>query len=389
MTWSTVADIRAKVQRRWDDQSLLRALAAGSPFPVITVALRGPPVAQIGDDLLAVQAWVKQLDAGARRGAHYELEHAEVGGRTFGRNRLPVRARIDGYAQAWAILGVTSQAEAFQEILALADAEPAARAWAGQHPFRALRLGETSTGTWPGLVAAYQWLTQARGSGAYVRQITAPGVDTKFVENHRGVLAQMLEVSSTAGGFVKDLGLGRKPELVRLRPAPSLGLVSSGQSSPFTELSVRRAELAELDLAPACAVVVENEVTFLSLDVPADGVLVWGKGFEVDRAGSLPWLAHVPVWYWGDLDTHGFAILDRLRTWLPHTMSFLMDAPTLLAHRERWVREDSPTRAALDHLTAEESAVYTDLVTDRYGDRIRLEQERVDWSWVREHVPYG
>lgn len=41
------------------------------------------------------------------------------------------------------------------------------------------------------------------------------------------------------------------------------------------------------------------------------------------------------VHYWGDLDTHGSAILDRLRAWLPQTRSFLMDRETLLDHRER------------------------------------------------------
>jgi hypothetical protein len=51
--------------------------------------------------------------------------------------------------------------------------------------------------------------------------------------------------------------------------------------------------------------------------VPRERTVLWGKGFEVDRAGSLPWLASADVIDWGDLDTHGFAILSRLRAWLP------------------------------------------------------------------------
>ena len=49
----------------------------------------------------------------------------------------------------------------------------------------------------------------------------------------------------------------------------------------------------------------------------------------------------------GDIDTHGFAILDRLRAWLPQTRSVLMDRDTLLAHRDRWVTEDRPAKSAL------------------------------------------
>jgi hypothetical protein len=227
----------------------------------------------------------------------------------------------------------------------------------------------------PRLLAAFEWLDAHRGSGKYLREISAPGVDTKFGEKHRPVLAAMLGVSSTAAGFLADLGLRTKPEMVRIRVSPSLGL-----PAPISELALRATELRELAIAPRTAIVIENEVTYLSVDVPDDGIVIWGKGFEVDRVGRLPWLADIPVIYWGDIDTHGFAILDRLRTWLPTARSILMDRETLLAHRERWVSEDRPATSSLTRLTAAELDLYTDLVTDRLGLRVRLEQERVDWA---------
>jgi len=100
----------------------------------------------------------------------------------------------------------------------------------------------------------------------------------------------------------------------------------------------------------------------------------------------MPWLAEAAVDYWGDLDTHGFAILNQLRAWLPQTQSVLMDRETLLAHRDRWVPEPTPTKATLGRLTCEESALYLDLVTDRFTERVRLEQERVDWQWALERL---
>lgn len=94
------------------------------------------------------------------------------------------------------------------------------------------------------------------------------------------------------------------------------------------------------------------------------------------------------VQYWGDLDTHGFAILHRLRAWLPQTLSFLMDRDTLIAHRDRWGREPTPTAARLDGLTLEEAGLYGELVEGRHGENVRLEQERLDWGWVLERLPY-
>lgn len=92
------------------------------------------------------------------------------------------------------------------------------------------------------------------------------------------------------------------------------------------------------------------------------------------------------VTYWGDIDTHGFAILDLLRAWLPQTQSTLMDRATLVAHRDRWVDEDRPTKAALSRLAPEERDLYEDLVADSLGQRVRLEQERIDWAWASERL---
>lgn len=378
MSWTSFADIKAKVRRRWDDGSLLRALAAGEPFPVIDLPLRGPKPAEIGDDLGAVQAWVADLTAGAgsRGQVRYELEHAVVGGRLVGRNRLPSRVRIASYGQAWALLGVGAEVMAYERLLTLADSEPVVREWVGREPLPAVALGED----WPVLLRAYRWLNDARNSGRYLREIDAPGVDTKFVERRRPVLAALLGVPAT--GFVGALGLRGKPDLIRLRIDPALGVFGG-----LSDITTRVDELAAAAINARTAVVVENEITFLTVPLPPGGVLLWGKGFEVDRTGSLPWLAEAEVHYWGDLDTHGFAILSRLRAWLPQTQSFLMDRETLLQHRDRWGQESKPTHARLAKLTDPEAALYADLVSDRWGVGIRLEQERIDWAWVAARLP--
>lgn len=375
--WSTPDDIAAKVRRRWLDGSLLRALTASDELPAIDIALRGPKTADIGDDLDAVRAWIHRLDTGRRGDTRYALEWASIGGRHFGRNLVPTRAVVSTFDQVWALLGVADEARRFQRVVAAsAGLEPVA-AWALAHPHRAVELADE----WERLVAAYIWLEDQRGSGRYLREISAPGVDTKFAERHRSVLAGMLGVAPSANGLLTGLGLRTKPELVRLRVCPSLGL-----PKPLTELAVRSDELAELDLAPRRVLVVENEITYLSAEVPDRGVVFWGKGFEVDRVGRLPWLTDVEVEYWGDLDTHGFAILDRLRAWLPQTRSVLMDRDTLLVHRDRWVVEVRPATSVLPRLRSDEKDLYEDLVSDRLGDRVRLEQERIDWAWARERL---
>jgi hypothetical protein len=373
--WTTRRDIEERVRRRWDDGSLLRAHAGAAEFSAIEIPVRGPRASEIGDDLVAVREWISALSAGSDSGRRYDVVLGQVGGRHIGRNALPTRAVVSTMDQAWSLLGVRREVHRFDALLELAEMTAAVRSWVLAHPHRALELADEM----PRLLAAVEWLDTHRDSGQYLRQISAPGVDTKFAERHRPVLAAMLGVSHTASGFLRDLGLRAKPEMVRIRVATSLGM-----PAPISELSLRASEVRDLAIAPRSALVIENEVTYLSVDVPEDGVVIWGKGFEVDRVGRLPWLADIPVFYWGDIDTHGFAILDRLRAWLPTARSILMDRETLLAHRERWVTEDRPATSSLMRLTADELDLYTDLVTDRLSRRVRLEQERVDWTWAEQ-----
>ncbi len=277
------------------------------------------------------------LDAGSRGGARYELQWTGIGGRRIGRNAVPSHAVVSTFEQAWSLLGVGAQVRTFDEVLAVASGHAALWTWVVRNPLRAISLHADMAR----LVAAGTWLEAGRDSGRYLREISAPGVDTKFVESHRSVLAAILGVPSTASGFVTALGLRSKPELVRLRADALLGLPA------LTEVALRTDELAGVSMVPSRALVVENEVTYLSVPVPEGGLVLWGKGFEVDRVGRLPWLAGVPVDYWGDIDTHGFAILDRLRAWLPQVRSLLMDRRTLVAHRDRWVTEERPSTSPL------------------------------------------
>ena len=110
-------------------------------------------------------------------------------------------------------------------------------------------------------------------------------------------------------------------------------------------------------------------------------------GHAVNLLRLLPWLRASRVVVWGDVDTHGFAILDQLRGHFPHVASLLMDRETLLAHRVHWGEESAPARHELFRLTDDELAVYDALRFDRIQPRLRLEQERVGYGWICERLP--
>jgi hypothetical protein len=261
---------------------------------------------------------------------------------------------------------------------------PALVPWVVVHPRQALEHHQV----WDQVLATVRWIVEHDTSSRYVRQIDVEAVDTKFVEGHRKLFDELLSLvlpedridrRYPAANFAGRFRFLQRPGYVRFR----LLVPQSGLPAGISEVQLRVEEAAGLELRPATAFVVENEISYLAFPTVADAVVLFGSGYLV-ASRELPWLQQAELVYWGDIDTHGFAILDGLRSRHPGVTSILMDADTLLAHRRQWVREPVPTRRALERLTPNEGAVYRDLVEDRYGPAVRMEQERVRFSLLEQ-----
>lgn len=389
--WTTVADVQSAVRRRWNDGTLLAAYAANLPFPAMSLPVRGPRVSEIGAHLDEVRRWRDALVRASAGGAAYQLVEETVGGRVAGRNAIPNRVLIDTFEQAWRLLGVQSEVTAFVDLLGRTREEaPELVEWVLANPLRVLRAQEV----WLPALAAYRWLRSPAARGAWLREISAPGVDTKFVERQRGLLtdllvaggAHLMPVEGTPGAigsFAQQFGLRTPERLVQLRFQRGF----AGMPPEVSQGGFRLAELAHLPAQLAAVVIVENLQTFQAWPLPRDGVVIWGAGYLAPRLSRLSWVREAPaVVYSGDLDTHGFAILNGLRMGVGHVESLAMDRATLLAHRDRWGTERTPTAARLPRLTPAEDELYRDLVEDTYGPRVRLEQERLDWGHVAQLI---
>ena len=111
---------------------------------------------------------------------------------------------------------------------------------------------------------------------------------------------------------------------------------------------------------------------------------IFGAGYGFESLERTHWLSRCRLHYWGDIDTHGFAILDALRHRFGHVQSLLMDRSTFLEFESLWGSEDAPLDRDLGALTAEERALYDELRDNRLGRNLRLEQERIGFGWVRD-----
>lgn len=228
------------------------------------------------------------------------------------------------------------------------------------------------------------WLAAYPDSRLFVRQLPVAGLDSKWLEARKGLLGEWLRALTDApvdNDFWQLSGLRRESDRLRMRVLdPALRAQVGGLSdiqSPFEQL-------AGLNWSVRRVFIVENKQTGLAFNDLPGAVVLMARGYAVDALAQLPWLREAAsVHYWGDLDTHGLAILGRLRGYLPQAQSVLMDEATLLAHRALWVTEPTPQAATrIKHLDDTEQALYGDLRADRWGVRVRLEQERIGWGYA-------
>jgi hypothetical protein len=335
--------------------------------------------------------WAERFrrDSRTRAGAaRFAVEYRNNGGRSLGSNSVPARIRIESFGQLCALLGTTSEVRSLDEIIdQTRNGVPELVPWVRAQPRKAIDNGNV----WSDLLAVVAWVREASTEQLYLRQIDVEGVDTKFVDRHRGVLDELLtavlpegriDKDHTAGDFARRYRFRTRPEYTRFRVLGS----ESALPEACSEFTLRTEELASLELTSRLLFVVENEITYLAFPHVPDALVVFGSGFGLASLRPLPWLVGKEIVYWGDIDTHGFDILNRLRSRFDSVRSILMDESTLLAHRGQWVAEPSPTNRPLPNLTDAEAALYGDLVEDRFGPTIRLEQERVRPSLLESEL---
>jgi len=232
------------------------------------------------------------------------------------------------------------------------------------------------------LVALLAWLEANPASNLLPRQLPVPGVHSKWLEGHRRIVMRWLgairQYETRGVSFEQLTGLRVPPERLRLRVLDS---ALREKLAGLADIESPVDDIAAWTLPIRAVFIVENLQTGLAFGDLPGAVVFMKQGYAVDVFGRIPWLASLPVFYWGDLDTHGFAILDRIRTYIPQARSLLMDEPTLLQHQTLWTQEESPTaERKFARLTIAEAELYAALQSGRWGHGIRLEQERIEWS---------
>jgi hypothetical protein len=391
VSWTTPADLRAQVQKLWDKGQLLAACVGDAPlrgealFP-LRLRLVGPTSAELSGRFDEVRLWMASLRPDAPQ---YRVVLREVRHRVLGSNAIPDQIWIDSLNDALAMIGKQKDAKRYASLVQVtAEQHAALLPWLQKRPLQALALADA----WPRLLAIVSWLLSHPRPGIYLRQVDIAGVDSKFIEAHRGALSDLLDlalpaeaIEQSASGpsqFSRRYGFLDKPLRIRFRLLDErLALLPTGEAQ---DISLSQAAFARLDLPLSRVFITENEVNFLAFPPVLGSMVIFGAGYGFEVLAGAQWLQQRSIYYWGDIDTHGFAILDQLRAQLLHARSFLMDRTTLMAHALHWGEEPQPVLRDLPRLTEAERALFDELRDNRLRPRVRLEQERIGFGWVQQ-----
>lgn len=376
-------DVQKELKRRFKNKHREWLEASGDPRQLeesawpLEVTLGIPTENQVLKQVEDVRAWVAVWQSWRGVGS---LSWSDRRWRKLGVQRLPERLVLGGPEEVAKWIGEADRWERSQRRY-----KELIRRWpqlASKLPRYFYLLADYSEVDYRRLVDMLAWIEKNPASNLYPRQLPVSGLDSKWLEKRKGVLADLVDAvrgeSSAEGDFFQRCGLKAPPQLIRLR---ILDDNLRQRVGGLGDISAPWEQLVSLDLPVSNAFIVENLQTGLAFyDLPGS-IVIMQLGYGVDVLGRLPWVAKAHCAYWGDLDTHGFAILNRARSYLPELKSVLMDEATLRSHQDLWVDEkDQHPAETLPLLTDPEQALYQAIKRNALGQNVRLEQERIAWD---------
>ncbi|MGB0768575.1 MAG: DUF3322 domain-containing protein, partial [Phycisphaeraceae bacterium] len=215
--------IRDKAMRLWTSNRLLRDwLEPEGLFPYTLAA--GPPSGrQLSETYSDVKNWIASLEDGASRG--YRIDYRDVNHRQLGPQRVPAKIIIEAREDCLRIIGKRKEFNVFSSLAeATLPDSPALLPVFRKRPRDIIAMAAR----WEQCLSVCRYFLSQPCPALYLRQLDIPGVDTKFIEQHRGILSDMLDAvlppesiapaapGKTAKGFAQRYGLATEPPTIRL-----------------------------------------------------------------------------------------------------------------------------------------------------------------------------
>jgi len=243
----------------------------------------------------------------------------------------------------------------------------------------ALTIPDTN---WPDILVVCQYFLVNPRPNLYIRQLPIH-LHTKFIEDNSTLLQSLFDflipehIRNKDQKKIADRYFLKQDEpLIRIRILDE----KLANHNSIMDLSIRLSDFERTDWDCTRVLIAENKMTFLTLPPLPSAIAIWsGGGFNVSHLRNAGWLTQKAIYYWGDIDEHGFQLLHQIRSYYAHTQSVMMDKETFDHFQEYTVNGERNKAERLILLTKDEAELYAFL---KSRDKNRLEQEKITQEYV-------
>ena len=332
------------------------------------------------EDFVKMKKELDELISGStdRKSFGYSILYGSINTKRHGLQNLPQAIIFENEANYLKFIGKEREVILYKKnIILIITAFPVLFDWCINNPTTIIHNAEK----WGDLLKVCRYFVTNPNPVLYIRQLPIE-IHTKFIEENKAVIQSLLNTlivdhiqDQNERVFEKRFGLKYKPTQIRIRILDIN--IANNYFSGLTDISITEEEFANLDLCCSKVYITENEMNFLTLPMIKDAIAVWGKGFAINSLKDVFWLNSKDIFYWGDMDIHGFQILSQLRGYFPNTKSIMMNMHTYNEFKEMSVENKVSIPPSLSNLNEKESELYKFLKENRR----RLEQEKITYLY--------
>jgi hypothetical protein len=383
----TVAEIKNKSENFYSDY--LRSIISGETFFPKTIR-SDKSVSVDFNEMRNELAEVIEHSKG-RKNYGYTITYKQVRTRKHGVQSLPEEISFQSESDFLKFLHKEREAESFKaDTTKIISLFPGLTEFIKKYPKKVVDNSQN----WNSLLNVCLYFKQNPKPNLYIRELPA-NVHTKFIENNKGILLDLLNVVlpmgsineefTTAKKFEKRFGLKFDQDQIRIRVLDKY--ISDKYLSGLTDIQVTEEEFCNLQIPCEKVFVFENKtnysnlMNFLTLPQMENTIGIFGSGFSVSKLKNASWLADKEIFYWGDIDTHGLKILSQIRGYFSNTKSIMMDFETLNTFKDDWDKGEPIYENNLPNLNSDEQELFEFVRADNIST-IRLEQEKLSHDYV-------
>lgn len=260
---------------------------------------------------------------------------------------------------------------------------PALSSWVQLH---CLWLTESHI-NWNDVLKVCQYFIDTPRPGLYLRQLPID-IHTKFIEENSTLIQSLLDFlipdhirNVNQRRFAERYFLQYDAPLIRIRFLDDLQCYNG----KFSDISIPLPDFEKFETTAENVLITENKMNFLTLPSTTSTIAIWsGGGFNISYLRNATWLLNKHIFYWGDIDEHGFQILHQLRTYYHQAKSIMMDRQTYAQFNTYAVDGTRNKSETLTLLTQEENELFRFLKS--LDSKNRLEQEKIPQAYVNHQL---